>query len=53
MRRLSPEARGVLAFLAGGSLRRRLDDRRRRILQELAELARLLPESAPIRPPRQ
>ncbi|MBI3108327.1 MAG: 1-acyl-sn-glycerol-3-phosphate acyltransferase [Candidatus Rokubacteria bacterium] len=47
MRRLSREARGLLAFLAGGSLRRRLEARRRRILQELAELARLLPESAP------
>ena len=47
--RLSREARGLLALLAGGSLRRRLEVRRRRILQELAELARLLPESAPIR----
>ena len=49
MHQLSREARGLLAALAGGSLGRRLEARRRRILQELAELARLLPEAAPIR----
>jgi hypothetical protein len=51
LRRLSRDARAFLGALAGGSLRPRLEARRRRILQELAELARLLPEAGPIRPP--